>query len=282
MKEIFYKLLQKINQEKEGSSFYSIAFNLVNNLSDLDSISIELIADVCNVSVASVSRFFREIGYEDFYDFKYCFEHDIDNEIYQSNISGTNVDYSIDHEAFSAYYQQQVNSEIRRIFENLDYEILDPVIEDIYRYKKVYAMGLLHSNYACMVLQSKMMRLGKVIVTFVDPRDHYRYIHAAQDDTLVLIFSLTGKYLLQKLFKLGPNGVYQKDTSAKIVLFTNNKNFSKPYLVDQIVYLGGTVSKDNYKDINNVKLQTIVDIIAYRYGNYLFRLKQKDYYREHN
>ncbi|GEM_PF-661346 len=272
MNAILYKLLFIINQEKEGSTFYSIALNLLNNLQNLETITIEHISEICNVSFASVSRFCREIGYEDFSDFKYCIKHDVDDEIYISRVSGKKIEYNMEIEEYKNFYLQQTTSNIKKILTNIDLKAIDSIVQDLYKYKHVIAMGLLHSEYACMTLQAKMMKLNKIIITLIDSKDQYDYLHSANDDTLILIFSLTGNYPLKILYEKDRNGNYMKDSSAKVILLTNNKNFPEMQLIDQIVYLGGTVSENNYKFLNNNTLAIAVDVITYRYGNYLAQL----------
>ncbi len=74
------------------------------------------------------------------------------------------------------------------------------------------------------------------------------------------------------LFKKDRNDVYKKDSAAKLILFTNCQDFNYPNIIDHVVYLGGTVSTDAYKFLNNNSLDIAVDAIVYRYGNLLARL----------
>jgi DNA-binding MurR/RpiR family transcriptional regulator len=274
MSEILYKLLFILNQKPEGSTFYSIAMTLLLNIDHLESFSIETISRLCNVSNSSVSRFCRKIGYEDFFDFKYCLLHDVSNDLYRSELNSRLLDNSMDFSEYRQLYMNEISRCYSAVLDNINLDEVDRLARDIMTYQKVIAMGLLHSEYACLTLQAKMIKLGKIIITLIDTDAQYDYLRNSSDEnSLILIFSITGNYLHNTLFKAKNKKSHIKDTKAKVVLLTNNKDFEYPDLVDEIIYMGGDLSKNGLKFINNHTLLAFVDLLVYRYGKIISEIK---------
>ena len=269
MNQALYMLLFVLNREKEGSAFYHIALEMLKNLHMFDDISIKHIARIANVSIATVSRFCREIGYEDFFDFKDSIKFDINNQRFFNNLNSKQIDYTLDIDSFRQYYAQITAAKIDRALHNMDTGAMGRLVQQIHRYKNVAAFGLLHSEYACLSFQGKMMKLGKVILTLMDSGDQTRFLHSAGEDTLILLFSITGSYPLHTLFKKTAGGGYAKDSKARIALITDNGDFSQKQLIDDLVYLGGKPSENNLEILNNYLLLAAVDWIVYRYGAFL-------------
>ena len=269
MNKALYLLLFMLNREKEGSAFYNIALEMLKNLNTLQDINIKHIAKIANVSMATVSRFCREIGYEDFFDFKNSIKFDINNEQYFSHLNSRQIDYSADVDAFRKFYSDATAGEIQKTLQRMDIAAIDDLVREIHGHKNVAAFGLLHSEYACLSFQGKMMKLGKVVITLLDSKDQYRFLHSAGEDTLILLFSITGSYLINTLFKKTPGKGYVRDSKAKIALITENRDFPQPQLIDKLVYLGGSLGEDNLEILNNYALFVATDTIVYRYGWFL-------------
>lgn len=275
MSEIIYKLLVMLNQKQVGSAFYNIALELLVKLDDMKDVTIEYIAKACNVSNASVSRFCRELGYEDFFDFKYCLKHDVIDKNYRSDLNSRMIDFSMDMDAYRAYYCGEVARVTSQVLETMNLPALDALVRDIHEYKTVVAMGLLHSEYACLTLQAKMLKLNKVIISLINSKAQCEYLCSAGKDTLVLLFSVTGNYFLNTLLPRMTEGDEKKVVQAKIVLLTSNMNLPKPPFVDKTVYMGGPLSPEVYKLVNNHILLSYVDLLVYRYGHYTAGLAGK-------
>ena len=72
MSNIRIQLLNVINRESSDSMNFIIAQYILENLDRRKVITTKELADNCNVSKSSISRFCRKIGYEGFYGASIC------------------------------------------------------------------------------------------------------------------------------------------------------------------------------------------------------------------
>lgn len=72
MSNIRIQLLNVINRESSDSMNFIIAQYILENLDRRKVITTKELADNCNVSKSSISRFCRKIGYEDFMELQYA------------------------------------------------------------------------------------------------------------------------------------------------------------------------------------------------------------------
>lgn len=271
MNRIIYRLFILLNTEKEGSTSYNIAMTILNNLDILTVSRIQDIADLCKVSTATISRFFRELEFDDFLHYKDTLKADKGKvkDRYLNEYNSKLINNSMEYNQFFDFYLSNVTRELSYLLENIELSKIDRLVADIYSHNRVASFGLLHSQYLAMSFQAKLIKLNKVIISFQDPKEQYSYIHSAKKDDLIILFSLTGNYLLNTIFDEYEQNQYKKNSNARIILITSNRNFKHPDLVDDIIYVGHDIDVENYKFLNNHILNFIIDLIVYRYGYYL-------------
>ena len=66
MKNLFYRLIIYLDTASEKDTNYNIALFLANNFYRISSMRINELADACFVSPATISRFCKSLGYENF------------------------------------------------------------------------------------------------------------------------------------------------------------------------------------------------------------------------
>ena len=272
MNRLIYKLFIVLNSEKHGSARFNIALMLLKNIEVIKDSNIQTLADICSCSIATMSRFFRDIDYDDFSHYKDSIKHTAAGGRYHSILNAKLIDNRIEYDNFRDMYMDEVTRGIEELFTNISVESVDKLAKDIHDYKQVAAFGLLHSQYQVMSFQAKMVKMNKVIISFQEPEEQKRYIHSANRDDLIILFSLSGDYLTNTLFDCVFPDTYIKNTKAKIVLITSNREFRHKELADEIIYIGKDASPENYKFMNNYYNNFITDLIAYRY-DYLFTSK---------
>ena len=69
----FFKMMNYFNTQMNNSSEYNIARVILNNVSELESLSLENLAVLSNTSPASVSRLIKKVGYSSYQDFRESF-----------------------------------------------------------------------------------------------------------------------------------------------------------------------------------------------------------------
>ena len=66
----FFTFIEYLNARVANGNEYCIAKAIMDNVDKIMMVSLEEIADQANISVASVSRFVKKMGFESFADFK--------------------------------------------------------------------------------------------------------------------------------------------------------------------------------------------------------------------
>ena len=130
MDDVYYKLAEIANLSFRDSLDYIIAKEMLQHIDKIPNMSIDVIADICTTSTASITRFCQKIGYDSFKELKYnitqneFFHHMIDvqnkNDISVNKaILNTKVkfDYMINH-SLLLIEQSMIEILIQKIIDN--------------------------------------------------------------------------------------------------------------------------------------------------------------------
>lgn len=270
MNRLIYMLVLILNTEKVESANFNIALKLLANIDEVMNSNVKKLAEICDCSIATISRFFRNIGYDDFFHYKDSIKQKTSKDPkdrYCIKLNSKNINPNLEYLQFKDLYMTSIIKNLIHFFDLIDLTEIDSLVKDIHSYKKVATFGLLHSEYQTMSFQAKMVKYGKPIISFLDSIEQKNFIKASKNDTLVILFSLTGNYLTNTLFEKR-GGEYIRDSKAKIVLITSNRKFSENHLADKIIQIGYDVSEENYKFLNNYLLNFVSDLIVYRYAHF--------------
>lgn len=145
----------------------------------------ELAAE-CFVSKATVSRFCRDIGLEDFGELR--------DLMRQTEKTFTLYGRGLPPKDQGLDFCGRVQGSLGLVAESLDYEALGRLAEEIKEAKRVAAFGLLKAEAAAISLQGDLTMLGKNALTKVAFREQQDFLSAAGPEDLVIIFSYTGIY----------------------------------------------------------------------------------------
>ncbi|NLC97186.1 MAG: MurR/RpiR family transcriptional regulator [Erysipelotrichaceae bacterium] len=251
-------LLSIINDPSQSGINYDITKIILNNLDLIDSLSINELADLCFVSPATISRFCRFIGCNGFADFKEILS--TPTSFINKTTPFLNDKYSIDlpHNLLNSIY-----FELETMSQHLDYTKIDSLVEDIYNYSNVAIIGRGNSNQFAKELQFNLAFYKKITLTFNSFYDQINYISNAKQDTLIIIITVSGQYLLPYTFDdtVRELQINMKNTKAKIICITKNPNIiSIPYVNDFIQI--GELGEPNFY---NYSLEFIIDLISIKY-----------------
>ena len=188
MDKLHLILLGIIQSEPNTSIDYQIAHYLLTHIEDLNEISSSKLAEICHVSKASISRFCRRIGLKDFHELKILFNHYIPN---QSKFNFTN--HSNENDSLKQYIDT-IQFHLNSLKENIDWDILDELTEDIHKYKHVIIAGSFQSNSVCLNLQLNLFSSGKITETKIRFSDLVDTIKAADQNSLLIVLSTNGRF----------------------------------------------------------------------------------------
>lgn len=179
-------LLTAVANEKTGSTNGTIARYILKHMEDQQSIGIHEMAQRCNVSPASLSRFCKDIGLRDFAELR---------ELLDSNqlIFEKQPAYG-DAKERCLKYAENVSASIQQVAATVDMQKIKKLCVEIHEHKCVATFGLLKAETASINLQSDLLMQGKQIYTNFSYPQQMKYISEAGSDTLIIIFSYTGAY----------------------------------------------------------------------------------------
>ena len=261
MGELLNRLLIILNNGKENSTYYHIASVLLCNFDSMKNMTISEIADLCFVSKSTISKFARYIGFDDFLEMKSA-------SSYKSNKYSNNLNYNDNILSYMENHTEEeyidvIIDDLKLAKSSIDMSKIDELVENLIKYDKVAAFGLLYSESAAMDFQMKLAYNGKYIVTYINDVEQNEFIKNADKDTLIIIFTNSGDYI--KKYQLVTGGNMDKNifrqTKAKIVAITSNKEIEKYPYVD----LSITFQHASSVQTHSILFQLITDFITFRY-----------------
>lgn len=179
-------LLSELAAGREDSNNCRIARYLLERLDCLGDVSVEKLAAECFVSKATVSRFCRDIGLEDFSELR--------DLLRQTEKTFTLYGKGLPPREQGLDFCGRMQESLGLAADTLDYEALGRLAEEIKEAGRVAAFGLLKAETAVISLQSDLVMLGINAVTKVAFREQQEFLENAQPGDLIIIFSYTGIY----------------------------------------------------------------------------------------
>ena len=201
-------LLSETASGKEDAYNCRIAAWLLGHLGE--NITAEQIAKECFVSKSAVSRFCREVGFEDFTELKELLA--ASGKTFES----ANADAPVETQA--QIVTDRAAESLRMVAETIDYRAVKELTAAIRKAGRIACFGLLKAETAAMNLQSDLVMLGKNALTKVSFREQMDFLAAAGEDDLIIIFSYKGIYFDYDL----PPEI--RGCKADIWIITGNRN----------------------------------------------------------
>lgn len=184
-------LMGLLNSEPNGTVNYILANYIFNNFRQMDTMSVSELAEQCNVSKASVSRFCRTLGYRDFYEMKFDF-YQLEDQI---------PGYTIFPEESDAEFIQDVYRQTHKMLRSVPSKSMERLAKALCDYDNVVLMGHMNSGDTALSLQHDLLTLGKVVQVIFRPADQQQFFEDVNTPTLVIIFSARGGFF-QNLYSV--------------------------------------------------------------------------------
>lgn len=256
---VLSSLLRYINNTKKRDNNYSIAKSMLMHFDDIPNVTIHDMADFCYVSSASISRFVKLLGYENYVDFKQqCKESIAINVDYSSEVSFAGKK---EMKPIFETYTKNIIDNMNFTLDKLDYDQLERICELIYRSQDVCFLGLEYASLIGQHFQIKMAELNKLIKIGSTYNDHLEIVNSLRENAIVIIASLEGGYFYRN------DEIIQmiKKKKCKIITLTMNHELKPMKDVDEVLLC----SKNNSNTEGRVALLYIIElIIMYYYVNY--------------
>lgn len=175
-------LLSVLSTLEKGSTNYVIASYLLTHSTEANTLSIKKIASECHVGIASVSRFIRSIGLDNFSDLKNIV-HD-DNNTFQ--LLAQNDLQTVLKDCYMASIDACIAS--------IDMRKIRVLAQEIYDSESVAIFGLLKGESAVITLQADLFSLHKPAFSTYNYKEQFEYIKNAKPDALIILFSDTSQF----------------------------------------------------------------------------------------
>lgn len=245
-------LLSILASEKSDSTNSIIADYILNHVNDIQHWGVQELANHCNVSISSISRFCKEIGLESFAELKWMLtQHDTFDD-------SNNLDSNF-HKRLETY-DFKIKNAIHQVTHSISEDFIQEIIEDIFSFEKIAAFGLMKAETAALILQSDLLHYGKKIFTHLSFKEQINYIKQADSQTLIIIFSYTNSY-----FDYLPKNLFSnKNNIPKIWVITGStqKRVSLTYTT-----LGFDSDLNHYSHPTQLNLMATIIAQEFNYHN---------------
>ncbi len=181
--------LSELAAEKKDSTNYVIADYILTHQEQIMHMGIKELANACHVGTGSVSRFVRDIGLSDFNELKQILADNQDHFEIQEG------------EDYAKEWTDYVSASLYQVQHSLQETKIRELCEDMQRYEKISAYGMLKAESAAINLQVDMLMMGKRIHTSIAYADQMEEILHAGKDELIIIFSYTGSFFNYRSFR---------------------------------------------------------------------------------
>ena len=153
-----------------------------------------------------------------------------------------------------------VTEEITYFYQNFAESRVDKLVYDFYKYPKIAIFGILNSDNGAKELQYNLIGWGKICIYYTNFQDQLDFIKSADSNTLIVIFSFSGNYVMKNGYsRFYHTYDYLKSSKAKVYVITKNN------LVQELEYVNEVILVPIKHDLYNYTLQCLVDLIFMKY-----------------
>lgn len=258
MKGLFYRLIIFLDTANEDDTNYNIAWYMAHNFQKVSTMGISQLAKECYVSPATISRFCRALGYENYAHLKQeCYAFSSDSKKF-NNLINVPLDMMKENpEKSTTYYTDQITEAIQGLSRKLNWNIIDKVLELIHDSDSIAFFGTQFSHSAALHFQTDLLMLEKFTMAYMDNERQFDCAKKMDDKSVAIIVTVNGYYIKSATKLLQ----YLKKSKAKVVLITCNPGADIGIPVDYTIALGDSSQRNTGKHT----LLTTVELMSLRY-----------------
>lgn len=258
MKNLFYRLIIFLDTAQETDTNYNIAWFMANNFYRIANMRISELAAECFVSPATISRFCRALGYENFAHLKqecYTF-HSHDKKF--NNLINIPLETMKDNpQQATKQYVQQVVDYISDLPDLLDWNEVDVILKLIHDSESVAFFGTQFSQSAALHLQTDLLMLEKFTMAYMDSSRQLECAKQLTKSSVAIIMTVNG-YFTNSHSKMLQ---YIKKSGCQVVLITCHPQLDLKIPIHHRLVLGRSKNRKTGKH----SLLTAVELMSLRY-----------------
>jgi len=247
-------LLSYIDCTFKKNIYYELAILLLEHESEIQNSSIEKIAQACFVSTATLSRFCRKLGFENYNEFKNNFDqHYIINNYTNDFLQNAKKDLH----STTKNYANDIHALMQMQLEGIDNDKVDWILNSIHNSNTILFLGHQLLQFFGSHFQQNLLRFHKLSYSFFQEVHQMEFITQMEPDALVIIMSVDGNYHL-KHPKVMDLLVKKK---AKIVVITQNTVTPLlNYCTSSLILKG-----KNENELGKYGILFLIDYMTFRY-----------------
>lgn len=256
MKSLFYRLIIFLNTASEKDTYYLIAWYMAHHFTKVANMGISQFAQECYVSPATVSRFCRALGYDNYAHLKQECQLFTSNERKFNNLINIPFKQMLNNpQEATVSYCKQVNQAISNIPLYLDWDKIDQLVNLIHDCHNVAFFGTQFSQTVSLHLQTDLLMLEKFTMVYLDIERQIECAKILDENSVAIILSVNGNFLNGSSKILS----YLHKSKCKIVVITCRDDLDiNPDITIQI-------GDKNHVRAGKHALLTVAELIALRY-----------------
>lgn len=248
-------LLECYNTYDQDDIYFDVAKAMLENYNRLQTSSVQEFADSIHISVSTVSRFMRQMYYDNFSSFRMSYERSHLQYHYTGKYNPTLKDEDIN----PAAYGQMLAATITEMTDRLDIQAIAALLTMIETSDEIVFVGIpLHSE--TWRLQVELVLMGKKTNAFIDPNYQIRAIDNVNNKSAVI--SLI--YMPQDT----PHQVQQlkraQEKGAKTACIAYTRQPGMDTVADLALYYEGTGTQ-----VDSLLMQVLLNYVGLRLRNKL-------------
>lgn len=258
MKNLFYRLIIFLDTAQENDTNYNIAWFMANNFYRIADMRISELASECFVSPATISRFCRTLGYENFAHLKQeCYTFHSNDKKFNNLINIPLETMKSNPATATQEYVNQVIHYLSGLPKTLDWKEVDATLELIHDSDSVAFFGTQFSQSAALHFQTDLLMLEKFTMAYMDSSRQLDCAKELTSDSVAIILTVNG-YFTGSGYKILQ---YIKKSGCKVVLMTCNPDLNLKIPTNHTILLG---EAKNHKTGKH-SLLTAVELMSLRY-----------------
>lgn len=258
MKNLFYRLIIFLDTATENDTNYNIAWFMANNFYRIANMRISELASECFVSPATISRFCRALGYENFAHLKQeCYTFHSNDKKFNNLINIPLETMKDDPSQAALEYVSQVTHYMGDLPQLLDWNEIDATLKLIHDSESVAFFGTQFSQSVALHFQTDLLMLEKFTMAYMDSSRQLECAQSLNKDSVAIIITVNG-YFTNSGFKILQ---YLKKSGCQIVLMTCNPHLDIKIPIQHKILMG----KEHNSKIGKHSLLTTVELMSLRY-----------------
>ncbi|MCI8376322.1 MAG: MurR/RpiR family transcriptional regulator [Lachnospiraceae bacterium] len=255
---VVYRLTNLLNNSQYNSTTMHMCRQLLGMVTDLERMSIDQVAERCNVSKSTLSKFVKILGFENYKDFRENAAREKEDSSYTGN-AGLEMEKYIEKYRMDNFLKL-LSRDVEQFMSGIDMQQVRRLVKALYEAPRVAAFGMVYSETVAMDFVFQMAELRKTVETRIHDLHQEEYFQMADEDTLIVIFSNTGQYIYQDGMKTtNRSRSFVRKTRAKKALITSNKEALREPYIDYPVLFSFTSVVQNQVFMERLMINVIVD-----------------------